>query len=241
MEFDLDLALAALAVFVAGLARGFIGFGAGLIIIPVLAVLYGPVEAVLTMTLVEIPATLYLLPTAVRHANWRSVAPLGIASLFTLPLGAWFLTTVDPEDMRRIIAVLVIGAGIMLASGWRYSRTPTRFITVSVGLVSGFLSGASNIGGPPVVVFLMAGRNTAIEVRAGIMAYFSFSVLFRIVIYGVYGMVTLALFWLSVALVAPYMAGIWIGSRAFSGVSEKLFRYTVLAVVLTMGGVALVR
>jgi len=241
LEFDLSLALSVVALFVAGLARGFIGFGAGLVIIPVLAVLYGPVEAVLTMTLVDIPATLYLMPTAVRHANWRSVAPLGIASLFTLPLGAWFLTYVEPEDMRRIIAVLVISAGIMIASGWRYSKTPSKLLTVTVGLFSGFLSGASNIGGPPVVVFLMAGRNSAIEVRAGIMAYFSFSVLFRIVIYLAFGMVTLAIFWLAVALVLPYMAGIWIGARAFSGVSEKLFRYTVLGVVLTMGGVALFR
>ncbi len=241
MEFDLNLALAIAAVFVAGLSRGFIGFGAGLIIIPALAILYGPIESVLIMTLIEVPATAYLLPTAVRHANWRSVAPLGIASLLTLPLGAWLLTYIDAEDMRRFIAILVISAGIMLGSGWRYSRTPTLAVTIPVGLVSGFLSGSANIGGPPVVVFLMAGRNTAMEVRAGIMAYFSFSVVFRIIAYGLLGLLTMPLFWISVALIAPYMAGIFIGSRAFSGISEKLFRWTVLVVVLTMGVIALLR
>ena len=241
MEFDLNLALAIAAVFVAGLSRGFIGFGAGLIIIPALAILYGPIESVLIMTLIEVPATAYLLPTAVRHANWRSVAPLGIASLLTLPLGAWLLTYIDAEDMRRFIAILVISAGIMLGSGWRYSRTPTLAVTIPVGLVSGFLSGSANIGGPPVVVFLMAGRNTAMEVRAGIMAYFSFSAVFRIIAYGLLGLLTMPLFWISVALIAPYMAGIFIGSRAFSGISEKLFRWTVLVVVLTMGVIALLR
>ena len=241
MELDLNLALAIAVVFIAGLSRGFIGFGAGLIIIPALAVLYGPIEAVLVMTLIEIPATAYLLPTAARHANWRSVAPLGIASLLTLPLGAWMLSYIDAEDMRRFIAILVISVGIMLGSGWRYARTPTLAVTIPVGLVSGFLSGAANIGGPPVVVFLMAGRNTAMEVRAGIMAYFSFSVVFRTIAYAVLGLLTLPLLWLSIALVVPYMAGIFIGSRAFSGISEKLFRWTVLVVVVTMGFVALLR
>ena len=241
MPFDLNLALAVAAVFVAGISRGFIGFGAGLIIIPALAVLYGPLESVLIMTLIEIPAMAFLLPTAVRHANWRSVAPLGIASMLTLPFGALLLAYIDAEDMRRFIAILVISAGIMLGSGWRYSRTPTLAITIPVGLVSGFLSGAANIGGPPVVVFLMAGKNTAQEVRAGIMAYFSFSGVFRMIAYSVLGLLTMPLFWMSAVLVLPYMAGILIGSRAFSGISEKLFRRTVLVVVVTMGIVALLR
>ena len=161
--------------------------------------------------------------------------------MLTLPLGAWLLTYIDAEDMRRFIAILVISAGIMLGSGWRYSRTPTLAVTIPVGLVSGFLSGSANIGGPPVVVFLMAGRNTAMEVRAGIMACFSFSAVFRIIAYGLLGLLTMPLFWISVALIAPYMAGIFIGSRAFSGISEKLFRWTVLVVVLTMGVIALLR
>jgi uncharacterized membrane protein YfcA len=241
MEFDLTLALAAIAAFGAGLARGFIGFGAGLIIMPVLALLYGPVEAVITMTVIEVPATAYLLPTTIRHANWRSVAPLGISSLITIPIGAWVLAYVDAETMRRAIGVLVIGAGILLATGWRYSRTPTLGLTVPLGLLSGFIGGAANVGGPLVVVFLMAGRNTAIEVRAGIMAYFSFSTLFRILVYGVYGLFSWILFWRAALLALPYLAGIWIGSRAFGGISEKLFRGIVLAVVFTTGALALFR
>jgi hypothetical protein len=241
MEFNLDLALAAAAVFGAGLARGFIGFGAGLVIMPALAMLYGPVNAVVIFTVIEVPATAYLLPTTLRYANWRAITPLGVASLITIPLGAWVLTYVDAETMRRIIAVLVMSAGVLLASGWRYSRTPSLGVTVSVGLLSGFIGGSANVGGPPVVVFLMAGKNSAMEVRAGIMAYFSFATLYRILIYGLYGFFAWRLVWMGAALVLPYMAGIWIGSRAFSGVSEKLFRWVVLGVVFTMGTVALLR
>ncbi len=48
-----SLAIAALVVLLAGVSRGLIGFGAALIIIPTLVTLYGPVEAVVIMSLLE--------------------------------------------------------------------------------------------------------------------------------------------------------------------------------------------
>ena len=58
------------AVFVGGLSRGFAGFGAALTLV------YGPVPAVVLMSLIEIPGALQLARTAVREADWRGLAPL---------------------------------------------------------------------------------------------------------------------------------------------------------------------
>ncbi len=241
MIFDFDFAVAATAIFVAGLARGTIGFGAALIITPALAIIYGPVEAVLIMTLIEVPATAYLLPTAWRQANWRAVAPLGLASLVTIPLGAWLLVLLDPEILRQIIAVLVLVLGLMLASGWRYARTPSLAVVLAVGAVSGVIGGAANVSGPIIVVFLMAGRNSASEVRAGIMAFFSFATVLRVVLYGWHDLFDAETLWLGAVLAPPYLLAIWIGARFFRGISERLFRWLVVSLVLVMGVVALVQ
>jgi len=238
--FDLDLALAAAAVFAAGLARGFTGFGAALIITPALAVIYGPVEAVLVMTLIEIPATAYLLPTAIRQANWRAVAPLALASLMTIPLGVWLLVLLDPDILRQVIGVLVLLFGVLLASGWRYARTPSLPVVLAVGAVSGAIGGAMNMSGPIIVFFLMAGRNSASEVRAGIMAFFSFATVVRVALYGWHGLYAVEILWLGVVLAPPYLAAIWIGARFFRGVSERLFRVLAASLVLVMGVLALV-
>ena len=50
--------------------------GADLIIVPALTLVYGPVPAVVLMSLIEIPGALQLARTAVREADWRGLAPL---------------------------------------------------------------------------------------------------------------------------------------------------------------------
>ena len=190
------------------------------------------------MTFVEVPATVYLVPTTIRHANWTWVTPIGIGSLFTIPLGAWLLVSIDPEITRRIIAGLVIFLGLVLSSGWRYqgkTQWPARF---AVGALSGFIGGLANVGDPVVVVFLLASEATAIAVRAGMMAFLSFSTLFRIVVYGTLGIHSFALLELSLGLAPFYLLGIWLGIRVFERVPETLFRRIAIAAVLVTGVIA---
>ena len=156
-----DLTIAALALLLAGFSRGFSGFGAALIAMPVLAILYGPVEGVVIMTLLEVPAMALLLPSVARNADWRAIMPLGIASLITIPLGAWFLVWLDTESLQRAIGVLVLVFAFLLATGWQYKRPPTLPVLLGVGGLSGVIGGAANMSGPLVVVFLLAGSNSA--------------------------------------------------------------------------------
>lgn len=240
MTFGPEFLIAATGVVFAGFSRGFSGFGAALIAMPVLAVLYGPVEAVAVMTLLEVPATAMLLPSVIRHADWRAVMPLGLASLLTIPIGALGLVLIDPELLRKAIGVLVLLFAVLLATGWQYRQRPNLPVLLGIGGVSGVIGGAANMSGPLVVVFLLAGSNTAHEVRPGVMAYFSFSTLLRVAVFSLYGVFSLAILSLGALLVVPYLIGIWAGSRLFRGVSERLFRAVVLALVAAMGIVALV-
>ena len=240
-SFDLTFAVAAIATLVAGVARGMLGFGSALIIIPALVALYGPVEAVVIMSLIEVPATISLLPTTLRFANWPWIAPVGIGSLVTIPLGAWLLVSLDPEVTRRAVAGLVIGLGLVLASGWRYRGSPGPALRFGVGAASGFIGGLANVGCPLVVVFLLASQTAVSAVRAGMMAFFSFSTALRLLIYGALGLYSLSLLVLSLALAPLFLTGIWLGTKAFNKVPEALFRRIAIAAVLIAGVVAAIK
>jgi len=227
--------MAAFAVFFAGLSRGFSGFGAALIAMPVLSILYGPVPAVVVMTLMEVPATALLLPTFMRQANWRAVMPLGIASLATIPLGAYVLVLLEAAVLQKGIGILVLIFAVLLATGWRYREPPTLPFMLGVGALSGLVGGAANMSGPIVVVFLLAGSNAAQQVRAGVMAYFSFSTLLRVAVYVWHGLYAAETIWLGAVLVPAYLFGIWTGSHLFKGVSDSLFRALVLVLIAGMG------
>lgn len=235
-----DLTIAALALLFAGFSRGFSGFGAALIAMPVLAILYGPVEGGVIMTLLEVPAMAMLLPSVARNADWRAIMSLGLAPLVTIPLGTWFVVWLCTESLQRVIGVLVLIFAFLLATGWRYKRAPTLPVLLGVGDLSGVVGGAANMSGPLVVVFLLAGPNSAREVRSGVMAYFSFATLLRVAVYTAYGFYSMSLLLLSLTVLLPSLAGIWAGSHLFQGVSDRFIRYAVLVLVAAMGIVALV-
>ena len=82
---------------------------------------------------------------------------------------------------------------------------------------------------------------TAAHVRAGIMAYFSISGVYRIAVYfslGIYAMPYTAI---ALVLAIPYLFGIWLGAKLFSKVSEKLFLRLAIGLVLSAGLVALLK
>ena len=218
-----------------------LGFGATLIVVPCLVAIYGPREAVAVASVIELPAVLWLLPTAIRQADWRHIAPLGFASLATIPLGAWLLVSLDPDLSRRIIAIAVIVFALALSSGWRYRQAPGLGVKIAVGAASGITSGLASIGGPLVVMFLVASNTAAAGVRAGIMAYFSMSSAYRFVIYAYLGLYVLPFAYEAVAFCLPYLAGIAIGTRLFAKVSETLFLRLAISVVLIAGTIALLK
>ena len=223
------------AVFVGGLSRGFAGFGAALTLV------YGPVPAVVLMSLIEIPGALQLARTAVREADWRGLAPLCIAAAVTIPIGAWMLAILDADIVRRSIAGMVVLFGAVIATGWLYKGEVTKALSAAIGTVGGFCSGIASLGGPPVVMFLIAKGSNAAQTRAGIIAYFGLAMLLRLAAFGVYDLYSADAFWLSLLLAPVYMSGIWVGIRYFKGVSETVFRRVVVALVLIMGVFALLK
>ena len=65
----------------AGVVRGFAGFGAAMIMMPVLAAVLGPVVAVPTLSVMDSLMTLPLVARNVRHCDWRSVGMLAAATV----------------------------------------------------------------------------------------------------------------------------------------------------------------
>ena len=240
ISFDPMLGLAVGAIFIGGLSRGFAGFGAALIIVPALTLVYGPVPAVVIMSLIEVPGVLQLARTAVRDADWKNLAPLCFAAAVTIPIGAWALAVLDVTLIRQSIAGIVIIFGAMIATGWRYNGEVTTGLSAAIGTVSGFCSGIASLGGPPVVMFLIAQGSNASQTRAGIIAYFAFATGLRLAIFAIFGLLSVDALFLSLLLSPVYMCGIWVGKRNFRGISETVFRRFVVALVLVMGMIALI-
>jgi uncharacterized membrane protein YfcA len=120
-RFPIALGIAALA----GLVRGFSGFGSALVYMPLISAVYGPTVAAPTLLLIDSICSLPIALHAMPQCNWREVAPVSVAGAVVLPLGATALVLVDPLSLRWFITALVLAALAALASGWRYHGRPT--------------------------------------------------------------------------------------------------------------------
>jgi hypothetical protein len=65
--------LITLVVVVSGFLRGFIGFGSGLLMIPILSYFYSPIFAMVFNIVIEIPASIYLTFIGVKKCSFKEI------------------------------------------------------------------------------------------------------------------------------------------------------------------------
>ena len=227
----LTLALTVLVAGVAGLARGFSGFGAALIFMPAGSALVGPAVAAPVLLVADGVLSLGFLPRAWMLARRRDVALMASGAVIGVPLGAYVLRHSDPLLLRWVIAGLTSSMLLLLLSGWRYHGTPRAPVTAVVGAVAGLFGGLAQMTGPPVVAYWLSGKETHGTMRASIILFFGATTVFTFISYLASGIITVQTLWLA-AMVAPaYALGLFTGARAFHFASPAIFRRLCFALI----------
>jgi uncharacterized membrane protein YfcA len=236
---DWRLLAAVLATAVAGVMRGYSGFGTAVILAPVYSLLWGPRAGVPVMLLMELVVSVQLLPSAMKEADRRVVLPLGGAAALATPLGAWILFTVDGEVLRRFIGGFVLVFGLLLMSGWRYHGSRPLGLNIAIGTIAGLLKGSTGMSGPPVILYLLAGLEEAKRHRANLIMFFATIAIVSVIVPVLGGLVDLTVL-LRLAVVLPVMAvTVPLGARLFHVVPVRLYRPFAMGVLLAAGGLAL--
>jgi uncharacterized membrane protein YfcA len=227
------------AALTAGLARGFSGFGAALIFVPLASAIVGPRSAAPLLLIVDAVAAAGLIPNAWRCATRREVAIMAAGALVGVPLGVWLLARADPLALRWGLAAVVAVALAILVSGWRYRGRRTRPVTAGVGLLGGVLSGSAQIGGPPIIAFWLSSALGPDVVRANIVLYFAVTTVFSGAAYVSGGLITRTVLTLALLIGPVYGVGLYLGSRLFGIASETTFRRLCYALIGIAAAVSL--
>jgi uncharacterized membrane protein YfcA len=236
---DWRILAAALATLIAGVMRGYAGFGTAVLLAPVYSTLWGPLAGVPVMLLLELAVTLQLLPRSWREADRRVVVPLGVTACLATPLGAGVLVSADGEALRRFMGGFVLVFGLLLLSPLRYRGPRPLGLNLSVGFAAGLLKGTTGISGPPVILYLLSGPEEARRHRANLILFFGLIAVVSVIMPIALGLVTAAVL-LKLALMVPLMAaGIWAGARLFRIVPERFYRPFALLALVSAGLFAL--
>ncbi|WP_421699642.1 TSUP family transporter [Ancylobacter sp.] len=231
MVFDPALAWAFLTALIAGVTRGFSGFGGALIFVPLVSAAYGPRVAVPLLLVIDTLMTLPFVVPALRACVWRQVAPLAVGAVVAVPAGVWVLQHTDPLVVRWALAFLGLGLLALLASGWRHTGQHTLPVTLSIGAIAGFCGGAAQMSGPAVVVYWLGTGQPSALVRANLFGFFALVTLATGSSYALSGMFTTEVGRLTLFLGPAYALGLYAGARAFRGASDRHYRVAAYWVI----------
>lgn len=235
-----SIALALLLAGLAGLMRGVTGFGGAMVLAAPLAVLVGPTQAVLTAVLLEAFAAGHMVPDALRTGTVRLLLPIWLAACITVPIGSYLLITVDPELMRRGIAVVVVIFGFVMLKGFRYHGSPRLPTSLAVGAASGVLAGATSLGGPPVILYLLSGPHPIAVTRANLTLTIMTVSIATVLALWIGGVLNPSSVGFALLLTPLFFLGVWCGGKLFPYLDERLFRRIALVVLVGVSVVVLV-
>lgn len=240
----LILALGSLFVFLAAIVRGYSGFGFSLLVITSLSLLMTPQTFIPAIFMLEIAASLHMLPGIWRDIHWRSLMPLILGCAIGTPLGVWLLANVPAPPMQVALAVFVLIAVWFLWRGFALKTMPGTAASSAVGAASGLANGAFGIGGPPAILFYFASPAGNEAGRASLIAYFLMTDLIGLAFLSREALITWDTLWLALIFLPALVLGVWIGARSFKSADPQTFRkyvlilLTILAVLSAAKGIA---
>jgi len=243
----LPLLWAMAVVAAAGVVRGFAGFGFSAVTVAGLSLVVSPVEIVPVAFVLEVLASVHQVPGSWRdiHARWLGWLVLGNA--LAIPLGLALLGWLPETPLRLLIGTLLLLATAALRSGATAHLEATRSVRLATGLASGLANGVAAIGGIMVAVLLSATALEPAAMRATLIALFLFTDLYALAWAALlpgprdHGLLEAATLQLALWLAPAMLAGIWVGQRAFSGVSLPLFRRRVLDLLALIAALSVLR
>lgn len=227
-----------LAGFVAGLVRGFSGFGTAMVFLPVAAQFLGPVNAILCLMAMDVIGPLPNLPGAWRDSKRNELYKLLIATLVVLPFATILLTSMSPEFFRYTVSTVALTLLLLLMLGVRYRGEFRSWMLYGAGGLGGFLGGISGVPGPPVIMIYMASENRPSVIRANNMLYlFGFDLL-MVFVFLVRGLLTIPPLIIGLVAAVPYLLGNIVGKKIFNPEKEKIYRtvaYLIIAISAIRG------
>ncbi|MFO1171100.1 MAG: sulfite exporter TauE/SafE family protein [Hyphomicrobiaceae bacterium] len=227
----LPIAYAVLVVLGAAVVRGYSGFGFSLLTISALSLMFSPVEVIASIFLLEIAASLHLLPGIWRDVQWRSVGLLLIGTAIATPIGVSLLKQVPEAPMRVALAAFVLVAVALLWRGFALKRVPSSPATLATGALGGLFNGAFGIGGPPIILFYFSSPAGDIAGRASLIALFLGMDLIGLATQTWNGLITLDHVWRAALFLPVLLIGISLGARSFKGSDPAVFRRRVLILI----------
>ena len=224
--------------YVAGTVSGIVGTGATIILLPVLALTFGPKSAIPIMAIVALMSNFAKITSWWRHIDWRAVGAYALGGVPAAAVGARTLLILPEHTVETALGIFFL---VMVPGRrWLASRNLTIGFggLVIAGAVIGFLTGIVVSTGPlSVPTFaaygLVKGAFIATEAAGSLALYISKALTFR-----QFGALPTEIIVKGLISGSSVMAGTYTARLIVERISVTTFQY-MLDIVMVISGLAL--
>jgi len=225
----------------AGWVRGFGGFGLSAFLVAGMSLWLSPQNIVPAAMMLEILASVSLLRSVWPQVSWHWIRPLIAGYAVSVPLGVWCLSVLPEQPLRLAVSTLILAMALTILSGFRPKWGDGIGVRFGTGLVSGFMSGLSSVGGMVAATMLFTTSLSAARLRATLIALFFLSSSYGLIWAGQRGLIHRTTLLWAVWLFAPMLLGIAIGRHGFAKASDAQFRRAMLGVLAAVAALGVLR
>ncbi|HBH20609.1 MAG TPA: sulfite exporter TauE/SafE family protein [Rikenellaceae bacterium] len=219
--------------FIAGLLSGSVGFGGGMILLPVITYFYGVEVAVPVSTIAQLLSNLSRVGMGWKEINWKAVWRfLMLAVPFTI-LGAFGFAKVPKDPMTKVLCSFLIVFAFMKLMG--KMRLPNKPATMIVGGgVTGFVNGLLGISGPLSSAVFLSLELAPVSYIASEATAAAFMHIVKAIVYGKLNLMSAGIFLSGCGIGCAMILGNFIAMRCIRNVNKKLYQKIVAGVMIAV-------
>jgi uncharacterized membrane protein YfcA len=218
---------------VAGLLSGSVGFGGGMIILPVITYFYGVEVAVPVATIAQLLSNLSRGAMGYKDIHWGKVGLFLICAAPLTVLGAYGFAVVDKQLMTRVLCVFLIVFAIIKMTG--KVKLPEGKMTAFIGGgLTGLINGLLGISGPiSSAVFMTFGLTPVAYIASESMAAAAMHVI-KAITYGKLNLMSPHIFLNGLFIGCTMMVGNYFAMRYIRNVNRKKYQKVIAAILIAV-------
>lgn len=229
-----------IATLCAFFVKGLCGFANALVFTTVLSfgnnnINISPVELILGY-----PTNAILAWKERKSIKWRICIPLAVLVIAGCIPGALFLKNADTGIIKIIfgLVIIFIGVEMFLREVHTKKAKQSKLVFGIIGILSGLLCGLYGVGAL-LGAYINRVTDDSRSFKANICVVFLVENTFRIILYAIWGIITLDILKQAVVLVPVMLIGLALGMFSGKVLNEKIVKKIVI-IMLIISGVALI-
>jgi len=224
------------------MVKGLTGFGNSLVMAPMFSMVVTPKTTTPVDLLFSLPANAYLVWKEKQGLDYKVVGPLALCVLIGNVPGILFLKTGNMTLLKVVLGIVVICIGLEMIFRDKIpgADSVNPVVLTVLGVFSGFLAGMFGIGAPMVAYVNRVAKGSQ-SFRANLCCVFLIENVFRLIAYGLTGILTKSIVVMALVLAPAVIIGMQLGYKLYRKLDEVTVRKLVITLLLASGSLLTIR